>query len=52
LAAWGTEFTVGAGIVTGIGVISDVECVVIANDPTVRGGSVNSVHAAQELAGA
>src|SRR6266513_1873719 len=41
LAAWGTEFTVGAGIVTGIGVISDVECVVIANDPTVRGGSVN-----------
>jgi acetyl-CoA carboxylase carboxyltransferase component len=41
LAAWGTEFTVGAGIVTGIGVICDVECVVIANDPTVRGGSVN-----------
>jgi len=41
LAAWGTEFTVGAGIVTGIGVVSDVECVVIANDPTVRGGSVN-----------
>jgi acyl-CoA carboxylase subunit beta len=41
LAAWGTEFTVGAAIVTGIGVVSDVECVVIANDPTVRGGSVN-----------
>jgi acyl-CoA carboxylase subunit beta len=41
LAAWGTEFTVGAGIVTGIGVVSDVECVVVANDPTVRGGSVN-----------
>ena len=41
LAAWGTEFAVGAGLVTGIGVISGVECVVIANDPTVRGGSVN-----------
>ncbi|OPC83696.1 acetyl-CoA carboxylase carboxyltransferase subunit [Embleya scabrispora] len=41
LAAWGTEFTVGAGMVTGIGPVSGVECVLIANDPTVRGGSVN-----------
>src|ERR1700750_1678690 len=41
LAAWGTEFTVGASIVTGIGVISGVECVIIAHDPTVRGGSMN-----------
>src|SRR5437763_17197139 len=41
LAAWGTPFTVGAGLVTGIGVVSGVECVIIAHDPTVRGGSVN-----------
>ncbi len=41
LAAWGTEFTVGATVVTGIGVISGVECVLIAHDPTVRGGSMN-----------
>ena len=41
LAAWGTEFTVGASIVTGIGVVSGVECVIIAHDPTVRGGSMN-----------
>jgi acetyl-CoA carboxylase carboxyltransferase component len=41
LAAWGTEFTVGASIVTGIGVISGTECVIIAHDPTVRGGSMN-----------
>jgi acetyl-CoA carboxylase carboxyltransferase component len=41
LAAWGTEFTVGASLVTGIGVVSGVECVLIAHDPTVRGGSVN-----------
>jgi acetyl-CoA carboxylase carboxyltransferase component len=41
LAAWGTEFTVGASIVTGIGVVSDVECVIIAHDPTVRGGAMN-----------
>jgi acetyl-CoA carboxylase carboxyltransferase component len=41
LAAWGTEFTVGASVVTGIGVVSGVECVIIANDPTVRGGASN-----------
>jgi acetyl-CoA carboxylase carboxyltransferase component len=41
LAAWGTEFNVGAAIVTGIGVIGDVECIIIAHDPTVRGGTMN-----------
>ncbi|MFI7447530.1 acyl-CoA carboxylase subunit beta [Nonomuraea sp. NPDC049714] len=41
LAAWGSEFAVGAGVVTGIGVIEGVECVITANDPTVRGGASN-----------
>jgi len=41
LAAWGTDFAVGASLITGIGVISDIECVIIANDPTVRGGTMN-----------
>ena len=41
LAAWGTQFTVGASIVTGVGVVSGVECVIIAHDPTVRGGTMN-----------
>src|SRR5919206_1400365 len=41
LAAWGTGFAVGAGLVTGIGVVAGVECVVIAHDPTVRGGATN-----------
>jgi acetyl-CoA carboxylase carboxyltransferase component len=41
LAAYGTEFALGAAIVTGIGVVEDVECVIIAHDPTVRGGSMN-----------
>jgi len=41
LAAWGTEYTVGAGVVTGIGVVSGVECVIVANDPTVKGGAIN-----------
>ncbi|MGD0698359.1 MAG: carboxyl transferase domain-containing protein [Trebonia sp.] len=41
LAAWGTDFPVGASMVTGIGVVSGVECVLIAHDPTVRGGAMN-----------
>ncbi|MEW6268915.1 MAG: carboxyl transferase domain-containing protein [Thermodesulfobacteriota bacterium] len=41
LAAHGTEYVVGASVVTGIGVVSDVECVLIAHDPTVRGGATN-----------
>ena len=41
LAAWGTEFVTGASVVTGIGVVCGTECVVIANDPTVKGGTSN-----------
>jgi len=41
LAAWGSDFTVGASVVTGIGVVEGVECVIVANDPTVRGGTSN-----------
>src|SRR5687767_8326357 len=41
VAAWGTDFPAGASVVTGIGVVEGVECVIIANDPTVRGGAVN-----------
>ncbi|GAA4151991.1 acyl-CoA carboxylase subunit beta [Actinomadura keratinilytica] len=41
LAAWGTDFPVGASVVTGIGVVEGVECMIVANDPTVRGGASN-----------
>jgi acyl-CoA carboxylase subunit beta len=41
LAGWGSDFTVGASVVTGLGVVEGVECLVIANDPTVRGGASN-----------
>ncbi len=41
LAAWGTDFAVGASVVTGIGVVEGVECLVVANDPTVKGGASN-----------
>jgi acetyl-CoA carboxylase carboxyltransferase component len=41
LAAWGSDFAVGASVVTGIGVVEGVECMIIASDPTVRGGTSN-----------
>ncbi len=41
LAGWGSDFAVGASVVTGIGVVEGVECMIIANDPTVRGGASN-----------
>ncbi|QCX77351.1 Methylmalonyl-CoA carboxyltransferase 12S subunit [Streptomyces sp. YIM 121038] len=41
LAAWGSEYPVGASMVTGIGVVEGVECLITANDPTVRGGASN-----------
>ncbi|TDO18877.1 acetyl-CoA carboxylase carboxyltransferase component [Mycobacterium sp. BK086] len=41
LAAYGSDFQVGASLVTGIGVVEGVECLLIANDPTVKGGTSN-----------
>src|SRR6059058_4953750 len=45
LAAYGTSFPIGASVVTGIGVVEGVECLLIANDPTVRGGATNPMTA-------
>lgn len=41
LAAWGTDFALGGSMVCGIGVVSGVECVIFANEPTIKGGSIN-----------
>ncbi|MET9362150.1 carboxyl transferase domain-containing protein [Streptomyces sp. NPDC006632] len=41
LAAWGSDYPVGASMVTGIGTVEGVECLITANDPTVRGGASN-----------
>ena len=41
LAAYGSEYEVGASIAAGIGVVEGVECLVTASDPTVRGGTSN-----------
>jgi len=40
-AAFGTDYEIGASVVTGIGVIEGVECVLVASDPTIRGGTIN-----------
>ncbi len=43
LAGWGTDYTVGGGLVAGIGVVSGVECVIAGNDPTVLGGAMSAI---------
>ena len=57
VAGWGSDYPTGASVVTGIGVVEGVECVLIANDPTVRGGAVNpytlkKTHRAGDIAAA
>lgn len=39
LAGWGTDDPLGGGLVTGLGLIHGTECVISANDPTIRGGT-------------
>ncbi|WP_370942441.1 acyl-CoA carboxylase subunit beta [Amycolatopsis sp. cg5] len=41
LAAWGSNYQVGASVITGIGVVEGVECLISASDPTVKGGASN-----------
>ena len=41
LAAWGTDFALGGSMICGIGVVSGVECMIVANEPTIKGGSIN-----------
>ena len=39
-AGYGTDYTVGGGCVSGIGMISGVECVIFGNDPSVKAGAM------------
>jgi len=41
LAGYGSRFHLGGSMVSGIGVVSGTECVITANEPTVRGGTMN-----------
>ncbi|MEL7157518.1 MAG: carboxyl transferase domain-containing protein [Actinomycetota bacterium] len=42
LAAYCSDYTVGGGLVMGIGVVSGVECMIQGNDPTVLGGAITA----------
>ncbi|MBX7168030.1 MAG: acyl-CoA carboxylase subunit beta [Pirellulales bacterium] len=50
-AAAGSNFHVGASGVGGIGTVCGVECMLSANDPTVKGGSVNPYTLKKSLRG-
>lgn len=49
LAGWGTDDPLGGGVVTGIGRVSGAEVMVVANDPTVKGGSQGPTSVAKGL---
>ena len=49
LAGWGTDDALGGGLVTGIGTVRGVECVISANDPTVKGGAQGPTSVAKGL---
>ncbi|MCC5951218.1 MAG: acyl-CoA carboxylase subunit beta [Acidimicrobiia bacterium] len=49
LAGWGTDDPLGGGIVTALVQIEGVECIVSANDPTVRGGTSSPTTIAKAL---
>jgi acetyl-CoA carboxylase carboxyltransferase component len=40
LAGYDSDYTIGGGMVMGIGVIADTECLIMANDPSVLGGAL------------
>ena len=41
LAAWGTDFALGGSAICGVGPVSGALCVIVANEPTIKGGSIN-----------
>ena len=43
LAGWEQDCALGGSIVSGIGLVSGVECLISASVPTIKGGSVNEV---------
>ena len=51
LAAWYSNYTVGSGFVVGLGVIEDVECLILGHDPSVRAGAFNPFNAKKLMRG-
>ena len=40
LAGYDSDYTIGGGMVVGVGVIAGTECVIMGNDPSVLGGAL------------
>src|SRR5215469_14699644 len=49
LAGYDTGDPLGAGLVTGVGVVNGVECLIAANDPTVKGGALSPSAVTKQL---
>jgi acetyl-CoA carboxylase carboxyltransferase component len=49
LIGWGSDFTVGGSSVSGIGVVSGVECLIGGADPTIKGGAMNPFSVTKSL---
>ncbi|XP_012938424.1 methylcrotonoyl-CoA carboxylase beta chain, mitochondrial [Aplysia californica] len=46
---YGDDYVPAGGLITGIGRVSGVECVIVANDPTVKGGTYYPVTVKKHL---
>ena len=51
LAAWYSNYNVGSGFIVGLGVISDVECLILGHDPSVRAGAFNPFNSKKLMRG-
>ena len=51
LAGWRSPFTIGSRFVVGIGVIENVECVILGHDPSVRAGAFNQFNSKKLMRG-
>lgn len=51
LAAWNSNYNVGSGFIVGLGVINDVECLILGHDPSVRAGAFNPFNAKKLMRG-
>jgi len=51
LAALRSAYAIGSGFVVGIGVIENVECVILGHDPSVRAGAFNEFNSKKLMRG-
>ena len=51
LAAWHSHFNIGSGFIVGVGIIEDVECVILGHDPSVQAGAMNHFNSKKLMRG-